>query len=801
MTVGLEDLLPHVRKPTAYAGNELNIVRKDPSSVKVRVALAYPDKYDIGMSNLGVRVVYHLLNQHPEVACERFFAPWVDMEEILRRRSLPLFTLESRAPVGEFDVVAFSVGYELTFTNILNMLDLSGIPLFSTDRGEGDPVVVAGGPCCLNPEPLADFIDCFFVGDGEQAASEMAEVLVRTGVGNAPRADTLRALSEIEGTYVPAFGAPRKTKRRVSPRLRNEDFPGRPIVPNCETTHDRLALEIMRGCPRTCRFCQSALVYGPVRRRSPEDILELAGTGIQNSGWEEMSLVALSPTDYPDLAGLLRSLEGLLEKTRTTLSLSSVRADSLTEELCQALKIVKKTSITLAPEAGTERLRSAVGKPMPEEAILSSAARAFSLGFNRLKLYFIIGLPDETGEDVDAIASLARDIVKVDRDGRVRLSLSSFVPKPHTPFEREGQSSIDELMRKAKHVKMESKSRRIEVSWHDPRVSFLEAVMSRGDRKLSKVIHGAFRRGCRFDGWSEMFDFGKWMSAFEEAEIDPAPYAGSMKDKKELPWSFIELGSEPDKGAPCVAPSPDAAQARTLLRRQTRKAVRREIRRSGRYRVRYLKLAEARFTSHLEVMRAIVRSLRRANIPLLYSQGFSSRPRVSFGPPLSVGMTSSSEYFDFLTDGPFSQDFLKIMNRNFPEGFRAVSVTPVFLRSRSLSEILDVAEYRMSNVRLRPELVDQFLARETCEIVQTRGDKERIIDVRPLLLDIKMVNGGLLLKIRMPKTGWVGPREILSAIEGHAPEDFLDLEIERTGLFTYRSGALLAPTMEKAGND
>jgi radical SAM family uncharacterized protein/radical SAM-linked protein len=800
LTVDVEDLLPHVRKPTAYAGNELNIVRKDLSSLRARVALAYPDKYDIGMSNLGVRIVYHILNEHPEVACERFFAPWKDMEEILRRRGVPLFTLESRTPVREFDVVAFSVGYELTFTNMLNMLELSGIPLFSADREEDDPIVVAGGSCCLNPEPIADFIDCFFVGDGEQVVREMSEVLVRTRIDKASRSDTLRALSEIDGSYIPGLGTPQKTKRRISPCLMNEDFPGHPIVPNCETTHDRLALEIMRGCPRTCKFCQSSVVYGPVRRRSPEDILELAGTGIQHSGWEEMSLVALSPTDYPDLAGLLRNLEGLLEKTRTALSLSSVRADSLTEELCQALKIVKKTSITLAPEAGTERLRSAVGKPMPDEAILGSAARAFSLGFSRLKLYFIIGLPHETDEDVDAIASLTRDIVNQSHDGRVRVSLSSFVPKPHTPFERERQTSIEELLRKARHIKMESRSRRIEVSWHDPRVSFLEAVMSRGDRKLSKVIHGAFNRGCRFDGWSEMFDFGKWMSAFDEAEVDPESYVESMEDLRELPWSFIELGSVREKLAPPAAPS-SLAPALSGLSRQTRRVVRREVRRGGRYRVRYSKLTEARFTSHLEVMRAIVRTLRRANIPLLYSQGFSSRPRVSFGPPLSVGMTSTSEYFDFVTDGPFSQDFLKTINKNLSKGLRAVSVTPVFPRSRSLSEILDVAEYKMSNVRVRPELVDQFLARESCEIVQTRGDKERTIDVRPLLLDIKMDNGGLLLKIRMPKTGWVGPREILSAIQGHAPEDFLDVEIERTGLFTYRSGALLAPTAEKVGNE
>jgi radical SAM-linked protein len=514
-----------------------------------------------------------------------------------------------------------------------------------------------------------------------------------------------------------------------------------------------------------------------------------------------MSLVSLSPTDYPDLAGLIRSLEPALKSTRTSLSLSSVRADSLSGELAGALKVAKKTSMTLAPEAGTERMRGVIGKPMSDEAILASAAKAFSLGFNRLKLYFIVGLPEETDEDVDAIADLSRAISREAKDGRIKLSVSGFVPKAHTQFEREAQNTIQQLSEKARRIKSRAKSRRIDVGWHDPRVSFLEATMSRGDRDLSEVILSAYRKGCRFDGWSELFDYEKWMSAFEESGSDPTDYSGSMRGKESLPWDFIGMG----RPLPGRAAGSDAVVGEPISEgspgRQTRRVSRRPLQRMGKYRVKYMKLKEARFTSHLDVMRTVVRTLRRAGLPLAYSQGFSARPRISFGPPLSVGMTSACEYFDFMTERPYAQDMLASIVNASPPGLKIVSVTPVFVKSRSLSEILNVAEYRVSNAKLTKGRLDEFLSKGSCEILQTRGDKERVIDVRPLLLDLKPENGTLRLKIHMKKSGWVGPTEILSAIEGKPSESFLDVEIERIGLYTLKSGVLLTPTAERVKDE
>ena len=800
MKVDVKGLLPYVRRPATYMGNELNSIHKDHDSVDLRVALAYPDRYEIGMSNLGVRIVYHLLNSFPQIACERFFAPWTDMEELLRKKELPLFALESQVPIGQFDVVAFSVGYELTYTNILNMLDLSGLPLRSADRKESHPLVIAGGPCCLNPEPMAEFIDCFFVGDGEESIKELADVLLRTKKEKSSRSETLTALAEIPGCYVPSLGTPAQVTRRVTKKLTVEDFPCEPIVPYCEITHDRLAVEMMRGCPRSCKFCQSAVMYGPVRKRSCSDILELVRKGLRSSGWEEMSLVSLSPADYPHLVDLLKKLERILAVTKTSLSLSSVRADALTGELGSALKIVRKTSVTLAPEAGSDRLRRVIGKPISEDKIIQSTRTAYDLGFGRVKLYFMIGLPSESDEDIEGIVRLCRNISSEAKGGRLRVSVSSFVPKPHTPFQREKQEGVEELLLKAKHIKSQLKRKGIDVGWHDPHVSFLEAVMSRGDKSLSNVILAAFKKGCRFGGWSERFDYGKWMSSFEDSGIDPFSYSKRLEEDAKTPWSFIKMGSVPIDHSGALEIAPEAETAAREFGRRVKKAASTSHYRVVKHRVKYMKLEEVRFTSHLDVMRAVVRALRRANVPLVYSQGFSPRPKVSFGPALSVGMTSRCEYFDFVVEGPLSRDLLSSIASAVPPGFRIIGVTPVFASSRSLSEILDVAEYRVKKIKIPDGVIEKFMSRESCVIEQVRGEKHRMIDVKPLLLDLKSEEDDLRIKILMSKKGWVGPREILSAMRGQPSGEFLHLDIERTGLYTYKSGALLAPISESGAH-
>ena len=557
-----DDILLKVEKPARYTGHEWNMIRKDPASVDMRFAFCFPDTYEVGMSNLGMKILYHLMNERADTYCERVFAPWTDMEEKMRLAGIPLFALETRDPIVLFDMVGFTLQYEMSYTNILNMLDLAGIPILAKERGENFPLLCAGGPCAFNPEPLAPIFDFFFIGEAEEAILEIIDVYLNCKRSKKSKHELLNALSRVEGVYVPElFDAEHasadsstivKVRKRSVRSLDGAFFPDRIIVPNIGIVHDRVMLEIFRGCTRGCRFCQAGFIYRPVRERSAEKLADLAGRLIANTGYDEVSLSSLSTSDYSSLETLAAILAERFESQRVSLSLPSLRIDSFSAGLMEKVKIVRKSGITFAPEAGTQRLRDVINKGVSEEDLLSSAKIAFEGGWNNIKLYFMIGLPTETDEDIKGIADLARKVAGVfyaipgDRRRNalnITISIATFVPKPHTPFQWEPQAGFEQLMHKIAIIKASTRAKYINLNWHDPKLSIMEGVFARGDRRVCDVLIKAWGKGCRFDGWDEHFNYDMWMSAFTDCNIDPAFYTERFREiGGVMPWSHIDSG-------------------------------------------------------------------------------------------------------------------------------------------------------------------------------------------------------------------------------------------------------------------
>ena len=572
MNQKLKHILKYVEKPGRYMGGEFGQEIKSLDGVLCRVAFCFPDTYEIGMSNLGMRILCGVLNLEDGVECERVYAPWIDMEEQMRRHSLPLFTQETGDSVADFDIVAFTLQYELCYSNVLNMMELSGIPLLASERGEDAPVILGGGPCAYNAEPVADFFDIFSIGEGEEALPELARLYVKMKKdGSYTKTAFLREASHIDGFYVPSLydvsynedgtlaactpkypDVPARVTKRIINDMDKAYFPEKTVIPYLETVHDRIVLEVYRGCIRGCRFCQAGMVYRPVRERSPEKLCSLARCAYENSGYDEISLSSLSISDYSELDALT---DGLLEWTddaKVSLSLPSLRVDSFTRELMDKIASVKTGGLTFAPEAGTQRLRDVINKNVTEEDLFRAVGVAYEAGKTQVKLYFMNGLPTETDEDIEGIAKLAKDVLSVyyrtkDRNKmrapQVTVSVSCFIPKPFTPFQWEAQNTLEELERKQIHLRDNITDRKIRYNWHDADVSRLEAVFARGNRKLSAVLIEARKRGVRFDAWDECFDYSKWMEAFEACGIDPAFYANREYGEDEvLPWDVIDCG-------------------------------------------------------------------------------------------------------------------------------------------------------------------------------------------------------------------------------------------------------------------
>lgn len=566
----LDQILPLVKKPARYVGGEWNIIHKEWSEVDLRVAFAFPDVYEVGMSYLGLQIFYDIVNRREDSLLERVFAPWPDMEEKMREYGLPLFTLESRRPVRDFDLVAFTLQYEMSFTNVLNMLDLAGIPLKSSWRDREDfPLVIAGGPCAFNPEPLAAFIDLFAVGEGEELINELLDNLLKWKQDGLSRREILLEASRLPGIYVPSLyrveyrmdgsfqritplyeGVPYRVTKRIVKNFDQAPVPVRPLVPSTEVVHDRIMLEVLRGCTRGCRFCQAGILNRPVREKEPETLLKQAAALVESTGYDEISLTSLSTSDYTRVREVIKSLLDQHSHRGVGVSLPSLRVDNFSVELAKEVQRVRRSSLTFAPEAGTQRLRDVINKGVTEKDLLETTGAAFREGWRAVKLYFMIGLPTETDEDLDGIARLAKEVLDLGRKARVprnklrvTVSVSSFVPKPQTAFQWEPQDALDELKRKQDYLAGLLKERGIVFNYHDAGLSFMEAVFARGDRRLEAVLIQALKLGCKFDGWSEYFSLERWLEAFRLAGLDPYWYAGRRYDYEDpLPWDHINCG-------------------------------------------------------------------------------------------------------------------------------------------------------------------------------------------------------------------------------------------------------------------
>ncbi len=569
MNAKLKRILPRVQKPARYTGGEYNEIIKDKSKVDLRMAFCFPDTYEIGMSNVGMRILYGTINSMPEVWCERVFAPWSDMEEEMRKEGVPLYALESGDPLSEFDAIAFSIGYEMAYTTVLHILVLAGTPRRSADRTEPLPILFAGGTSCCNPEPMSAFMDLMLVGEGEEMDNEVLELLLRAKREGWTKQAFLLEAAKIPGVYVPSLyeprydddgtimaveikgNAPERVTKRIVENFDESFFPTNQIVPSTEIVHDRVNLELFRGCIRGCRFCQAGHIYRPVRTRKAERLVQQGIESLENTGYQEITLSSLSSSDYPGLEQLCDGLQDYCVPRSIGLALPSLRADNFSMNLMEKVQRVRKSGLTFAPEAGSQRLRDAINKNVRHEDLMETCRVAFSGGWNNIKLYFMLGLPTETDEDVLAIAEMAKAVVwtwrqnakNKDRGVRITVSTSCFIPKPHSPFQWEAQVAPEEYLRRVKLLRENMTAKNVTYNWHDPETSVIEAVLSRGDRRICDVIENVWRAGGRLEAWSDFFRYERWTNAFEECGVDPTFYTTRERAKDEIqPWDVIDMG-------------------------------------------------------------------------------------------------------------------------------------------------------------------------------------------------------------------------------------------------------------------
>ena len=866
----LDDVLRRVEKPARYLGGEFNSIRKDLRSTPVKVALAFPDTYEIGMSHLGLRILYDLFNRREGMLMERVFAPWPDLERELREAGLPLFTLESRAPLTAFDVVGFTLQFEMCATSILQMLDLAGIPLRAKDRDDSHPLIVGGGPVAFSPEPIAPFFDLFSIGDGEEVFPLLAETHVRVrdelrAAGMAPaeiRGAVLRELAAIPGTYVPRFydtrrdpacgldhavpaeglgwAPPFPVKRALVEDINKYPFPARTIVPHSEIVHDRVSVEIARGCTEGCRFCQAGIIYRPVRERSTESILDSVLSGLEQTGYDEVSITSLSPADYSCFPTLVEKVMDRVAGARVGVSVSSLRPYGLTEHLAAQIGRVKKTGFTIAPEAGSQRMRDVLNKGISEQDILSAARNASRQGWDLIKLYMMIGVVGETDEDLQAIVDLAHAIFDIQKaelrklkggrlQPRINLSASSHIPKPFAPFQWMAMESIDRLYAKQRFIQDRVARRGIKFKRHHVETSVIEGILSHGDRRVADAIEIAYRKGCRFDGWTEHFRFDLWMESFREAGLDHEIYLAELPVESTLPWDHIDclveksfllreyqrarrtllspacekpyrrrnLPPEPtdklvcyDCGCACDLKhirSERVENYRTLLQLPTTRRPMPPPPAGGpsfRYRGAFTKQGRMMYLSHLDLMRTVARAFRRAGIALRYTQGFNPRPQLSFSPALAVGIESREEYVDVHTGAPADPGAVDRLNAALPEGLAFTRLSPLPERAPALPAAVSGATYLVQvtgeaagELRAR---VEAFNRAEQVFIDKVRRERSISLDLKRWVRGVDIVEdgtrsgpGSVLLRFPIlldPTEGSVKPDEVLRGILGRPIE-------------------------------
>ncbi len=707
----LDKVLPLIKKPIRYTGGEYNITVK--TNPLVRVGIVFPELYEIGMSNTGIKIIYHLFNSIDGIQCERVFAPWPDFGERLIHEGIGLYGLETGKPISSCDLLGFSLQTELCYTTVLYVLELAGIPFRRTARDKRHPLLIAGGPAVLNPAPLSEVFDAFVIGDGEDAVLAIGDILK-----NVPREDKdarLDAVAQLDGVWVPALhGKDIQVKRNITSCLDEKTLPMPPLLPICDITHDRLSIEVMRGCTWGCRFCQAGYVNRPVRIRSEEDILNAAEKGIRQTGWEEISLLAFSILDYPDLLNMIRKLNETLKRKMINVSLPAMRGELFTEDLGVLLKEIKKTGLTFAPETASEELRCRLNKSFSNERLISSIHTAHRLGWKQVKLYFMLGLPFEEDRDVAEIDTLVSRILKAYPKGGVKISLSPFVPKPHTPFESMAFRSIDELQGKIDRIR-KIKKRRVEVKYQSPEVAYIEAVLSKADSSIYPVVEAVYKNGGKFEEWREYFEYNRWQEAFNLVGIDPASY---LSREKPYPWDLVDSGvkktyleqelTRARDGVPtenclydhCVqCGACDGAVIRRQEPAEQYVSYGRYPRKQTsaiKYRVKYSVGETFRYASHLDITRSIYRALRRSDLPIQFSQGFSPVPKVSFCPPKSVGQIAKGDYFDMNLSAEYFGNISVDLNTRFPPGIRVLDVRMIPSNASSLSSLINIIYYEVS---------------------------------------------------------------------------------------------------------
>lgn len=797
------------QKPSRYINSEVNSIHKEAS---VKVALAFPDVYEIGMSHLGLKILYKIINDLPFASAERVFSPWLDLEAEMKTKGILLSSLESNLPLKDFDIVGFSLQYELSYTTFLNMLYLGGIPLRSEERNNSSParrypLVIAGGPCTVNPLPMSPFIDAFLIGDGEEAIKDILDAFSKWKIeGDGKRETLLRSLSKIEGMYVPSVHSSgfsnssiinRQSsivKRRFIESLDNAPYPDNPIVPYTSIIHDRVNIEVSRGCPMGCRFCQAGMTYRPVRERSPEKVMELAENSLRNTGYEEVSFTSLSAGDYSCLLQITREFNKRFAKNKIALSLPSLRVASINHALLKEIRTVRKTGFTIAPEAGTDRLRRVINKDFKEEDFEQALKILFEEGWHNLKLYFMLGLPTEDGEDIEAIPKMAMQALKIakrytKRFVNINIGVSPFVPKPHTPFQWYGQNPSGELKRKKDYIKDALTRKGFKIKGHDVEMSLLEAAFSRGDERLGQLIEKAWSLGCRLDGWSEVFDFEKWKMAMDLTGIDVVDFAKKTFENSDVfPWEKIDIGVTKeflwkeyqkalsgDITADCrkichhcglgcktsVISYQSSVSTQSIVNSQqslvknsdqcpmtndqsvnslpiTRHpSLNTYVRRFNpvKIRVEFSKTGRLKYLSHLELITLLQRAMRKAGVPLVYSTGFHPSPNIAFGPPLGVGISGLSEYFDMEIIPPFDLVInSRKLNDILPEGIYIKDMAARPANTKSLSSFITRYEYEIKYKDLSGAY--RFLSEKEINIQR----EKHTINLRPMVEESRLTN-------------------------------------------------------------